>query len=352
MTNRPSLDIGSRRVGFGSPTFIVAEVSGNHGGSFERAIEIIQSAASAGADAIKLQTYKADTITMRSDSSNFRLKSGPWQKYKTMWDLYDAAHTPWEWHAELFQEAQRLGLEAFSSPFDETSVDFLESLSVPAYKVASPEINHIPLLEKIGATGKPVILSTGLATLEDVQLALETLKGTGTQDIAILKCTTAYPAPVRELNLRTIPDISKRFSVVAGLSDHSVSNATALAAVSLGASIVEKHFTLEDGVDTVDSFFSATPADFEAMVAGVRFIEEALGTVSYSIAPSAASSRTAMRSLYVSRTVRAGSVLTSSDFQCVRPSGGLHPKHAKDVIGRIVRRDLVRGEPLLFEDFQ
>ena len=245
--------IGRRIVGDGHPTFIVAEMSANHGHSLEQAIEVIRAAHRAGADAIKLQTYTADTITLKSSKEDFLInKDSPWAEHKTLWDLYNQAYTPWEWHGQLFEEASSLGLEIFSSPFDHSAVDFLQQFDPPAYKIASPEITDIPLIEKVASTGKPVIISTGLANLDDIELAVNTLRDNGVNDIVLLKCTTAYPAPPDEANLLTIPDIKQRFNVLSGLSDHTLGSAVPIASVVLGASLVEKHFRLNDLDETVD----------------------------------------------------------------------------------------------------
>lgn len=347
-----SFRIGLTPVGEDQPCFIIAEMSGNHGGKLERAFQIVRAVADSGANALKLQTYTADTITLNSDASDFLLKSGPWQDHGRLWDLYDAAHTPWEWHKPIFDEARRLGLEVFSSPFDESAVDFLESLGASAYKIASPEINHIPLLKRVARTGKPVILSTGLASLEDIELALSTLHAGGTSEIAVLKCTTAYPAPDADTNLLTIPDMVNRFGVISGLSDHSAGTTIAVAAVAVGAKFIEKHFTLDDSEETVDSFFSLRQKEFKRLVNDVRTAERALGRVTYEIAPSAKINLRGKRSLYLSSFIAAGDLLTPENIRCVRPSFGLHPKHYAEVLGRRVLRDLQAGERLRFEDLE
>lgn len=345
-----NINIGKCTLGQGFSTFIVAEMSANHGGTLERALEIVRSAKRAGADAIKLQTYTADTITLKCDHEDFRLpEASPWGSYSTLWDLYDEAFTPWEWHAEIFREARRLDLEIFSSPFDESSVDLLEELGASAYKIASPEITHIPLLEKVARTGKPVIISTGIAELADIELALTTLRGAGTKEIIVLKCTTAYPAPPEEANLRTISDMVTRFGVLSGLSDHTMGTVTAVASVALGASLIEKHFTLDDGKETVDSFFSLGEKEFASLVQDVRWAEKVLGRVNYEITPSAISSLRGRRSLYVSAPIRAGEVISDANIKSVRPSFGLHPKHYKEVLGRRVSRDLQIGDRLSWD---
>lgn len=342
--------IGKRTLGSGCPTFIVAEMSANHGGSIERALEIVRSAKRAGADAIKLQTYTADTITLKCDREDFRIPgSSPWGNYSTLWDLYDEAYTPWEWHDEIFREARCLDMEVFSSPFDESSVDLLEELNVSAYKIASPEITHIPLLERVARTGKAVIISTGIAELADIELALATLRGAGAKEIVVLKCTTAYPAPPEDANLRSIPDMMARFGVLSGLSDHTMGTVSAVASVVLGASLIEKHFTLDDGKETVDSFFSLGEKEFASLVRDVRWTEKALGQASYEITPSARSSLRGRRSLYVSAPIKAGEAISAENIKCVRPSFGLHPRHYKEVLGRRALSDLQVGDRLSWE---
>jgi N-acetylneuraminate synthase/pseudaminic acid synthase len=344
--------IGDVSVGSDQPCFIVAEMSGNHGGNFDRAIEIVRAAAESGANALKLQTYTADTITLKSDLPDFQLPSGPWESHRRMWDLYDVAHTPWEWHEPIYAEAQRLGLEVFSSPFDESAVDFLESLGTPAYKIASPEINHIPLLRRVAKTGKPIILSTGLARLYDIELALSTLRNNGAENIALLKCTTAYPAPFNEMNLLTIPDMVQRFEVISGLSDHSMGTAVSVAAVALGANIIEKHFTLGGDENTVDSFFSNDKQEFARLVADIRTVEQAFGRINYDVSRSAQANLRGMRSIYISAPVSAGEKLSSANVRCVRPAFGLHPQHYDEVLGRVVKRNLSVGERLQLEDLE
>ena len=342
--------IGKHILGAGHPTFIVAEMSANHGGTLERALEIVRSAKRAGVDAIKLQTYTADTITLNCDHEDFRIPgASPWGNYPTLWSLYNEAYTPWDWHAEIFREARRLDLEVFSSPFDESSVDLLEALNASAYKIASPEITHVPLLEKVARTGKPIIISTGIAELSDIELALATLRGAGATDIIVLKCTTAYPAPPEEANLRTITDIATRFRVLSGLSDHTMGTVTAVASVVLGASLIEKHFTIDDDKETVDSFFSLGEKDFVSLVQDIRWVEKVLGHINYSITPSAVSSLRGRRSLYVAAPIKVGEKISESNIRSVRPSFGLHPKYYKELLGRRVARDLQIGDRLSWD---
>lgn len=342
--------IGKHVIGIGHPTFIVAEMSGNHGGSLERALQIVRAAKRAGADAIKLQTYTADTITLKCEREDFCIPSGtPWADHSTLWELYDKAHTPWDWHAAIFREARELEMEVFSSPFDESAVDLLEHLEAPAYKIASPEITHIPLLERVARTGKPVIISTGIADLADIELALATLRGAGAAEIILLKCTTAYPAPPEESNLRTIPDMMARFGVLSGLSDHTMGSASVVGAVALGASLIEKHFTLDDESETVDSFFSSGEEEFARMVRDIRVVERALGRASYEIAPSALPNLLGRRSLYVAAVIKAGEPFTKSNIKSVRPSFGMHPKHYQEILGRRAKQDLQPGDRLSWE---
>ena len=349
---RINFKIGSTCIGADKPAFIIAEMSGNHGGSLERALEIVRAAAKSGANAVKLQTYTAHTITLHSNAPDFQIRQGAWQKYDSLWQLYDVAHTPWEWHADIFKEARRVGLEVFSSPFDETAVDFLESLGAVAYKIASPEINHIPLLQRVAKTKKPVILSTGVASLADLSLAVNTLREFGAGELVILKCTSAYPAPASEANLLTIPDMMERFQTVSGLSDHSIGSVVAVAAVSLGAKVIEKHFNLENESETVDSFFSMDQSEFQKFVRDIRIAEDALGNITYDVSSSAQNSLSGMRSIYVSAPIRAGETLTRKNIRCVRPAFGLHPKYFDQVLGLRVLRDLDFGDRLKLEDIE
>ncbi len=344
------IKIGQHILGLGHPTFIVAEMSGNHDGSFERAIEIVRAAKRAGADAIKLQTYTADTITLNCDFDDFRLPTeSPWADSATLWDLYDEAHTPWEWHEEIVFEARKLNLEVFSSPFDETAVDFLETLEVAAHKIASPEITHIPLLKRVAETGKPVIVSTGIADLKDIELALDTLRESGAKDIILLKCTSSYPAPPEETNLITMTDMVSRFDVLSGLSDHTIGTASAIASVALGACFIEKHFNLDDEKETVDSFFSSGEQEFSSMVQDIRLVEKSLGNQSYEITKSALPSLRGRRSLYVSAPIKAGELFTELNIKSVRPSFGLHPKYYDAIIGCAAKSDLEIGERLSWD---
>lgn len=344
------IKLGKHVLGASRPALIVAEMSGNHGGGLERSLEIVRASARAGADAIKLQTYTADTITLKSDRDDFRIPClTPWASHKTLWDLYRTSFTPWEWHKTIFDEAKNLGLEVFSSPFDESAVDFLDQLGVPAFKIASPEITHIPLLKKVAKTGKPIIISTGIATLADIDLALTTLRDAGAKDIVILKCTTAYPAPLEDSNLLTIQDIPGRFGVLSGLSDHSLGVTAPLMAIAFGASVIEKHFTLDDGIKTVDSFFSSGEQEFSDMVRDIRQAEKSIGKVSYEIASSAQGNTLGRRSIYVSDFIKAGDIIQQSNIKIVRPSYGMHPKFYDQVLGRRAKCDLKIGDRLTWD---
>lgn len=341
------IKIGNKILGKSHPAFVVAEISGNHNGSLDFALELVDAAHYAGADAIKLQTYTADTITLKSNKKDFLLeKDSPWKKYKNLWSLYDEAHTPWEWHKILFNRAKVLGMEFFSSPFDETAVDFLETFDVPVYKVASPEINHIPLLAKIAKTKKPVILSTGVSDLQDLELAISTLKSHGTTEIVVLKCNSAYPAPPSEANLRTIEDIQKKFHVLAGLSDHTLGSSSAIASVVLGGCLIEKHIKLDSQGNSVDSFFSYDANHFKEMVVQIREVEKELGEIDYSISKSAMQSLKGRRSIYVSENIKVGERITEKNIKIVRPSYGLEPKYFQDCIGKKALRELKPGERL------
>jgi len=345
--------IGDTEIGEGHSTFIIAEISGNHGGSIDRAIEIIRAIKRSGANAVKLQTYTADTITLNSRATDFLLPAeSEWSSYETLHDLYSEAHTPWEWHAQLFEIARELNLEIFSSPFDETAVDFLESLDVPAYKIASPEINHIPLLKKVASTHKPVIISTGLAELEDIDRALAILKEFGSGEVAILKCTTEYPASLENLNLNNIPFLARRYGALVGLSDHSVGNLAAILAVATGASIVEKHFTLSDNIQTVDSFFSLGENDFTELIKVIRKSELALGSREYTIPDFSLEELTSRRSIYASKPIKKGDVFTSSNIKCVRPGHGLSPIYYDALIGLISNRNIEFGERITSSDLK
>lgn len=326
-------------------TYIIAEVSANHNGSIERAEAIIRTAADVGADAVKLQTYTADTMTIPCDNEYFRIRGTLWEG-KTLYDLYQEAYTPWEWQPRLKALANDLGMDCFSTPFDATAVDFLEKLNVPCHKVASFEVVDIPLLKKIASTGKPVIMSTGMASLAEIDEAVTTLRENGTTELALLKCTSAYPAPPEEVNLRTIPHLAQAFNCVTGLSDHTLGSAVAVGAVAVGARIVEKHFTLARADGGPDSAFSMEPHEFKQMVQDIRTLEKALGTVCYDLTPKQKESKIFRRSLFVVKDMKAGEVFTEENVRSIRPGYGVAPKFLCDFLGRKATVSIPKGTPL------
>jgi N-acetylneuraminate synthase len=341
-----SIAIAGRRIGPGEPVYVIAEMSANHGQDFEQAVKILRAAAEAGADAVKLQTYTADTLTLDSDKPCFRVGQGTLWEGRTLYDLYGEAYTPWEWQPRLKDVATELGLALFSTPFDATAVEFLEAMEVPAYKIASFEVVDLPLVERVARTGKPMIMSTGMATLAEIDDAVRTIRATGHQDLVLLKCTSAYPAPPDEMNLRTIPHLAHAFDVVAGLSDHTLGITVPVAAVALGACVIEKHMTLSRAVPGPDSAFSLEPAEFKAMVDAVRVAERALGDVRYDVTQREAASRAFRRSLFVVADVKAGEPFTEKNVRSIRPGDGLAPKHLVEILGRRSARDIERGTPL------
>lgn len=327
--------------------YIIAEISANHNGSIERAEAIVRAAADAGADAVKLQTYTADTITIPCDNEFFRIKGTLWEG-KTLHTLYQEAYTPWEWQPRLKALANDLGMDCFSTPFDATAVDFLEEMNVPCHKVASFEVVDIPLLKKIASTGKPVIMSTGMASLAEIDEAVTTLRENGSRELALLKCTSAYPAPPEEANLRTIPHLAQAFNCVAGLSDHTLGSAVAVGAVVVGARIIEKHFTLARADGGSDSAFSMEPDEFKQMVQDIRTVEKALGSVCYDLTPKQKESKVFRRSLFVVKDMAAGEVFTEENVRSIRPGYGLPPRFLPLVLGRRSSKPITRGTPLAF----
>lgn len=324
---------------------IVAELSGNHGRDLELTRDSIRAVAETGANALKIQTYKPDSLTLDLQEHPFGPRpSGPW-KGRRLFEVYKEGSLPYEWHEEIYALAQSLGLLCFSSPFDVEGVAFLESIGNPIYKVASFEISHVPLLERIAATGKPAIVSTGIASLADIELALEVLRQ-GTDDITLLKCTSAYPAPIDQIDLRTIPTLRSAFGVPVGLSDHTMGHAVPVAAVALGAVLVEKHFVLDRSAGGIDASFSMEPAEFKAMVENVRMAEAALGSEVYGLGPEARDSATRGRSVFVAQDVRKGERFTTENIKVVRPGHGLHPRHYAELLGRYAKSDLAAGTPL------
>jgi len=340
------VEINGRLIGATHPTYIVAELSANHNQDFDQAVALVRAAKDAGADAIKLQTYTPDTLTIRSDKDYFRIAGGTLWDGRTLYDLYAEAYTPWDWQPKLKAMANQLGLDLFSTAFDSTAVDFLEAMNVPVHKIASFEIGDIALIEKMSRTGKPLILSTGMATLGEIEEAFGATVRAGATQIALLKCTSAYPAPPEEMNLRTIPNLSDVFDVPVGLSDHTLGNAVAVAAVSLGACIVEKHFTLSRSTPGPDSAFSLEPQEFKAMVEGIRVAEKAIGGVHYGMSAKESESRSFRRSLFVVKDVKAGEVFTEDNVRSIRPANGLAPKYLREVLGQKAACDIERATPL------
>lgn len=344
------IQIGNRRVGDGYPVYIIAEMSANHDQEFDEAVRIIHAAKDAGADAIKLQTYTPDTITMDSQNSCFKIGGGTLWDGRTLYDLYKEAYTPWDWQPKLKTIADDISVDLFSSAFDPTSVDFLEKMKVSAHKISSFEINDIPLIEKMAGTGKPLIISTGMATLSEIEEAVHTARNSGATQIALLKCTSSYPALPEEMNLKTIPNMIDTFQAPVGLSDHTLGIAVSVAAVSLGACIIEKHFTLSRKKPGTDSNFSLEPQEFEEMVQAVRTVEKALGRVRYGACENEVKSRAFRRSLFVIENLKAGEIFTEKNVRSIRPAHGLHPRHLRNVLGKKARHDLKRGIPLKWED--
>ncbi len=338
--------IGARAIGPGSPTYIIAELSANHNQNFEQAVRILNAAKDAGADAVKLQTYTADTITLRSDKEDFRIAGGTLWDGRILHDLYQEAFTPWEWQPKLKKIADDLSIHLFSSAFDDSAVDFLETMSVPAHKIASCELVDVGLIKKMANTGKPLILSTGMASEEEISEAVKTARAAGATQIALLKCTSAYPATPEEANLLTIPAMSRKFNCTVGLSDHTMDLAVPVAAVTLGASIIEKHICLSRGDGGPDASFSLEPHEFKAMVDAVRITEKALGQVQFGPAPRELNSLKFRRSLFVVEDVRAGELFTAANVRSIRPSNGLHPRHLEEFLGKCASRNVERGTPL------
>lgn len=344
-----SLVVAGRHIGEGNPVFIVAELSANHHQGFDEAVRLVEAAAEAGADAVKLQTYTPDTLTLDCDREEFRIASGTIWDGTTLHRLYAQAFTPWKWQPKLMDLATRLGLVLFSTPFDDTAVEFLEQMKVPAYKIASFELVDLPLIQRVARTGKPLILSTGMATVEEIDEALGAARGADAAQLALLKCTSAYPSRPEEMNLQTIPFLSSRFGVPVGLSDHTLGIAAPVAAVALGACIVEKHLTLSRSKPGSDSSFSLEPGEFRVMVEAVREVEKALGTARLGPTGGEEPSRIFRRSLFVVADVRAGERFTTDNVRSIRPSHGLHPRDLDRVLGRRASRDIPRGTPLSWD---
>ncbi|MEP1034519.1 pseudaminic acid synthase [Ekhidna sp.] len=339
--------IGNYKIDEHSPVFIIAELSANHNHDKEIALKTIYAAKKAGADAIKLQTYTPDTLTIDCDNEYFQINQGTLWDGKTLYDLYKEAFTPWDWHEDLFLEAKKLGLECFSSPFDNSSVDLLESLGAPAYKIASFEIQDIPLIQYAASKGKPMILSTGIATLNDIELALEACKKMDNQDVVLLKCTSSYPAPISLANLRTMVDFRTRFNIPVGLSDHTIGNIVPTTSTALGARVIEKHFILDKSIGGPDADFSLDPTEFRSMVDSVRSVEESLGDITYEISEKVKKNQKFARSLFIVKNVQKGEKFTPENVRSIRPGYGLHPKYYEDVIGSTAKRNIQRGTPLV-----
>lgn len=341
--------IGNRKIGNSHPVYVVAEMSANHNQKFDDAVKIIHAAKEAGADAIKLQTYTPDTITIDCDNEYFQIGKGTLWEGQTFYNLYKDAYTPWEWQPKLKEIADSIGLDLFSSPFDQSAVDFLEKMDVPAYKIASPEIIDTPLINYIAKTGKPIIMSTGMATLSEIDEAVRTIHDACGNQLALLKCTSTYPALPEEMNIRTIPHMAKAFQVPVGLSDHTLGIAVPIAAVSLGACIVEKHFTLSRSVPGPDSAFSIEPQEFKTMVDAIRITEKALGNVNYEVSKREVASRAFRRSIFVIKDVKEGDIFTYENVRSIRPGHGLKSSYIDMIIGRVATKDISKGTPLQWD---
>lgn len=341
-----TIKIENRTIGENNPAFIIAEMSANHLQNFDYAVKIIKEAKKAGADAIKLQTYTPDTITIDCDNEYFQIKQDTIWDGTTLHKLYETAYTPWEWQPKLKKIAKEEGMICFSSPFDKTAVDFLEKMKVPAYKIASFEITDIPFIEYIASKGKPIIISTGIASLSDIEEAVNACKRMGNEQIALLKCTSAYPSPLEDINLRTMPNIKETFKTVVGLSDHTLGSAVAVGAVAIGAKIIEKHFTLSRVEGGPDSAFSMEPEEFKAMVSGIRDIEKALGEVSYELTYKMKRSREHSRSLFIVKDIKAGEKFSEDNVRSIRPGFGISPKYLKDILGKEAKIHIKKGTPL------
>lgn len=338
--------IGDKKIGKHNPVFIIAELSANHLQDFDLAVDTINAIKEVGADAVKMQTYSPDTITMDCNNDYFQIKQGTIWDGKTLHDLYEEAYMPWEWQPKLKKIAEKAGLITFSSPFDKSSVDFLDKMNVPAYKIASFEITDIPLIEYVASKGKPVIISTGIAKLCDIELAIKTCENVGNEQIALLKCTSAYPAPLEEINLKTIPNLAETFNTVVGLSDHTMGIPAPVASVALGAKIIEKHFILDRNLGGPDADFSLEPAEFKMMVESIRNVEKALGNVSYELTEKTMRNRDFSRSLFVVKDIKKGELFTEDNLKSIRPGFGLHPKYFNKIIGKKAKMDISKGIPL------
>lgn len=344
-TEMQEIKIGNRIIGKGHPTYIIAEMSANHAGSLERAKEIIRAAKKAGADCLKIQTYTPDTITMDCDNEYFQIGEGTW-KGENLYSLYGKAYTPWEWQGELSRTAKEVGIDFLSTPFDSTAVDFLESIDMQFYKIASFEIVDLPLIRYVARTGKPIILSTGMASDEEIQEAVDAIRGEGNEQLVLLKCSSAYPADPKQMNLSTIPDLASKFGVPTGLSDHSMGHLSAVMSVALGGCVIEKHFCLGREIENPDASFSMTPEEFAEMVREVRDAEAALGRPHYGPMEMEMSNYRFRRSVFVSKDLKAGDILSKDNLRIIRPADGMKPKYYDEVLGKKVKCDIPRGTPL------
>ncbi len=349
MKKNTYIEINGRKIGPGLPVYIVAELSANHRQQFDEAVKIIAAAHEAGADAIKLQTFTPDSLTIQSDRPEFRISGGTSWDGRTLYDLYAEAYLPWEWQLKLKKISDDMGITLFSTPFDRKAVDFLEEMNVPAYKVASFEMVDTSFIGYIASKGKPVIISTGMATLDEIEETIQAARGAGASQVALLKCTSAYPALPEEANLRTIPHLARTTNLPVGLSDHTLGIAVPVAAVALGACIIEKHLTLSRKILSLDSAFSLEPQEFKAMVDAVRTAEKALGKVCYKVGEQEAKSLVFRRSLFVVKDIKAGEIFSEENIRTIRPGYGLHPRHLKDVLGRRASKNIQRGIPLSWD---
>ena len=341
-----SLQIDNRNIGYNSSVYIVAEISANHGHNIQIAKDTIKAAKQAGADAVKIQTYTADTITMDCDNEYFQIKQGTLWDGTTLYKLYQEAYTPWEWHEELFRYARNIGITIFSSPFDKTAVGLLESLNTPAYKIASFEITDIPLIEYVASKMKPVIISTGIATIGEIKEAIDTCKKVGNNNIILLKCTSSYPAPYEDMNILTIPNMKNTFGVEVGLSDHSMGSTVALGAVALGAKMIEKHIILDRNIGGPDVEFSMDIDEFKSMIKEIRKLERALGRVNYDLDEKVIKNRVFSRSLFFTEYIKAGDMITENNMRSIRPGYGLHPRYYNEILGKKAKQDIKKGTPV------
>jgi pseudaminic acid synthase len=345
------ISIAGRRIGPQFPPYVIAEMSANHNGSKDAALRIIEEAKKVGADAVKIQTYRADTLTLKCDRSDFQIKDGLWAG-RSLYDLYEWAHTPWEWHPKLFEHARKLGITVFSSPFDNTAVDLLEKLGAPAYKIASFEAIDLPLIRYVASTGKPMIISTGMADAEEIQEAIDAARAAGCKELAILRCVSGYPAPASDYNLRTLVDMQQRFNLITGLSDHTLDNTTAVASVALGASIIEKHFTLDSKGGGPDDSFSLEPFQLRELCESVRTAWQAMGQIDYGRKSSELGNVKFRRSLYFVKPLKAGERVTEDAVRSVRPGFGLAPKYLDEVVGSTLTADVDFGTAVSWEMIQ